>query len=53
MPKNKDDGIVIPMMFCFDKNYCITAAAAFYSLLQNTNKYALFAKPAWGGGTRF
>ena len=28
----------IPIMFCFDKNYVIPAAVAFYSLLQYANK---------------
>ena len=30
--------IEIPMMFCFDNNYVIPAAVAFYSLLENANK---------------
>lgn len=29
---------VIPVMFCFDKNYVIPAAVAFYSLLEHANK---------------
>ena len=28
----------IPLMFCFDNNYVIPAAVAFYSLLENCNK---------------
>lgn len=28
----------IPIMFCFDNNYVIPAAVAFYSLLENANK---------------
>ena len=28
----------IPIMFCFDKNYVIPAAVAFYSLLEHANK---------------
>lgn len=50
MLENKDENIIIPMMFCFDKNYCITAASAFYSLLQNTNKYTIVANNSRGGG---
>lgn len=50
MLENKDDNIIIPMMFCFDKNYCITAASAFYSLLQNTNKYTMATNNLRGGG---
>lgn len=38
---------IIPMMFCFDKNYAIPAAVAFYSLLENNKKEAL------GGGVEF
>lgn len=34
-------------MFCFDKNYAIPAAVAFYSLLENNEKEAL------GGGAEF
>ncbi|RAX52998.1 hypothetical protein CCY99_06415 [Helicobacter sp. 16-1353] len=30
--------IIIPVMFCFDKNYCVPASVAFYSLLENTAK---------------
>lgn len=30
--------IEIPIMFCFDNNYVIPAAVAFYSLLENANK---------------
>lgn len=29
---------IIPLMFCFDKNYVIPAAVAFYSLLEHANK---------------
>lgn len=32
--KNK----IIPIAFCFDKNYVIPASVAFYSLLENSNK---------------
>lgn len=35
---NKKKKIEIPVMFCFDKNYVIPAAVAFYSLLENANK---------------
>ena len=28
----------IPIMFCFDNNYVIPAAVAFYSMLENCNK---------------
>lgn len=38
---------IIPMMFCFDKNYVIPAAVAFYSLLENNEKEAV------GGGVEF
>lgn len=30
--------ITIPIMFCYDKNYVIPAAVAFYSLMNNANK---------------
>ncbi len=36
---------IIPMMFCFDQNYVIPAAVAFYSLLENHQKTT-------GGGGR-
>ncbi|RDU58682.1 glycosyltransferase family 8 protein [Helicobacter sp. MIT 99-5507] len=36
---------IIPIMFCFDKNYCIPASIAFISLLCNTAKYGTM-----GGG---
>ena len=29
---------VIPIMTCFDKNYVIPAAVAFYSLLENASQ---------------
>ena len=28
---------IIPVMHCFDNNYALPAAAAFYSLLENSN----------------
>ena len=28
----------IPVMFCFDTNYVIPAAVAFYSLMEHANK---------------
>lgn len=34
----KETKINIPIMFCFDKNYVIPAAVAFYSLMENANK---------------
>ena len=34
----KENRINIPVMFCFDTNYVIPAAAAFYSLLEHANK---------------
>lgn len=30
--------VEIPVMFCFDNNYVIPAAVAFYSMLENSNK---------------
>ncbi|WP_143428743.1 glycosyltransferase family 8 protein [Helicobacter sp. 11S02596-1] len=35
---------IIPLMFCFDKNYAIPASVAFYSLLKNTKPISM------GGG---
>lgn len=30
--------IIIPIMFCFDRNYATAASVAFYSLLENANR---------------
>lgn len=35
--ENEENREIIPIMFCFDKNYVIPAAVAFYSLLENAN----------------
>jgi len=34
----RETKINIPIMFCFDKNYVIPAAVAFYSLMENASK---------------
>lgn len=44
MQINQNTQNIIPIMFCFDKNYVLPAAVAFYSLLKNA------AKSTMGGG---
>ena len=34
----KNNQKIIPIMFCFDKNYVIPASVAFYSLLEHADK---------------